>query len=156
MEQADTLENIAMQLALEEAASAAAKGEVPVGAVVLIDGVVVARRGNEREASADPTAHAEVLALRDAARSKGSWRLDGATLVSTLEPCLMCTAAAVAARVARIVFGALDPKGGGCGSLYNLAVDPRLNHQIALSNGVLEDEAAQLLQAFFTNLRSSA
>ena len=142
-------ETAAMRLALSEAAAAADHDDVPVGAVVLLDGEVIARRHNERELQGDPTAHAEVLALRDAAAARGSWRLDGATLVSTLEPCPMCAGAALAARLDRIVFGAADPKAGACGSLYNLAADPRLNHEMAVAGGLLADEAAELLRGFF-------
>src|SRR5205807_6037472 len=117
----------AMGLALEEARAAAAHGDVPIGAVVLVDGEVVARRHNERERTGDPTAHAELLALRDAAADLGGWRLTEATLVVTLEPCAMCAGALIAARVGRLVFGAADPRAGACGSLYNLCADPRLN-----------------------------
>ena len=146
-------ETEAMRLALSEAAAAADHDDVPVGAVVLLDGEVIARRHNERELQNDPTAHAEVLALRDAARRRGTWRLDGATLVSTLEPCPMCAGAALSARVDRIVFGATDPKAGACGSLYNLAVDPRLNHEMDVSGGVLAEESAELLRGFFAARR---
>lgn len=145
----------AMSIALEEAKAALAHGDVPIGAAVLLGEEVVARRHNEREASADPTAHAEVLALRDAARAVGNWRLDDATLVVTLEPCPMCAGAAVAARLGRLVFGAPDLKGGACGSLYNLCSDPRLNHEVALVGGVLAGEAAELLEAFFRELRQA-
>ena len=143
----------AMRLALVEAAAAADHDDVPVGAVVLLDGEVIAHRHNERELQNDPTAHAEVLALRDAARHRGTSHLDGATLVSTLEPCPMCAGAALSARVDRIVFGATDPKAGACGSLYNLAVDPRLNHEMAVSGGVLAEESAELLRGFFAARR---
>ena len=143
----------AMGLALEEAAAAVAHGDVPVGAVVLRDGEVIAKRHNERERTGDPTAHAEVLALRDAAEVVGGWRLDGTTLVVTLEPCTMCAGALVSARVDQVVFGAADPKGGACGSLYNLGTDPRLNHEFTVVAGVRADEAAALLTAFFDNRR---
>ena len=143
----------AMLLALEEAVLAAAHGDVPVGAVVLWGGGVVARRHNERELRRDPTAHAELLAMRDAAEHLGSWRLEGVTVVVTLEPCPMCAGALVAARVARVVFGAPDPKAGACGSLYNLCADPRLNHEIAVTPGVLAAEAGGLLIAFFAARR---
>ena len=142
-------ESAAMRMALAEAAVAADHGDVPVGAVVLLDGEVIAQRHNERELLGDPTAHAELLALRDAAEVRGTWRLDGATLVSTLEPCPMCAGAALAARVGRIVFGAADPRAGACGSLYNLAADPRLNHEMSVSNGLLAEESADLLRRFF-------
>jgi tRNA(adenine34) deaminase len=144
----------AMGLALAEAEAAAASGEVPVGAVLLgHDGTVLARRHNEREQVGDPTAHAEVLALREAAAATGSWRLEGITLVVTLEPCVMCAGALVAARVARVVFGAADPKGGACGSLYNVCADPRLNHEVAVLAGVRSEECAATLSAFFGGRR---
>jgi tRNA(adenine34) deaminase len=144
----------AMGLALEEAALAPAHGDVPVGAIVIdTDGAVVARRHNERERLGDPTAHAELLAVRDAARAAGGWRLDGATLVVTLEPCPMCAGALVAARVERVVFGAPDPKAGAVGSLYNLCADPRLNHEVRVRHGVRAEEAARLLTAFFAQRR---
>ena len=143
----------AMELALEEAAAAAAHGDVPVGAVVLAGGEVVARRHNERELRGDPTAHAELLALRDAAAALGTWRLDDVTLVVTLEPCPMCAGALVAGRVGRLVFGAADPKAGACGTLYNLCADPRLNHELPVEAGVLADRCAALLTAFFAARR---
>lgn len=145
----------AMSIALEEAKAALAHGDVPIGAAVLLGGDIVARRHNERELSGDPTAHAEVLVLRDAARAVGSWRLDGATLVVTVEPCPMCAGAAVASRLGRLVFGAPDLKGGACGSLYNLCSDPRLNHEVALVGGVLAGEAAAMLEGFFRGLRQA-
>jgi tRNA(adenine34) deaminase len=144
----------AMGLALDEAAAATRHGDVPVGAVVLRDGEVIASRHNEREHTGDPTAHAEVLALRDAADVVGSWRLEGTTLVVTLEPCPMCAGALVAARVDAVVFGAADPKAGACGSLYNLCADPRLNHEAEVVAGVRADEAAALLADFFQQRRS--
>jgi tRNA(adenine34) deaminase len=143
----------AMALAVEEARAALAHGDVPVGAVVLVDGHVVARRHNERESTDDPTAHAEVLALRDAANHLGRWRLDDATVVVTLEPCPMCAGAMVNARVARVVFGAADPKWGSCGSLYNLGADPRLNHEFDVTPGIRPDDCAALLTDFFTDRR---
>jgi tRNA(adenine34) deaminase len=143
----------AMELALDEAALAVTHDDVPVGAVVLRDGEVIAQRHNERERTGDPTAHAELLALRDAAEVVGSWRLEGTTLVVTLEPCTMCAGALVAARVDQVVFGAADPKAGACGSLYNLAVDPRLNHEVGVVSGVRAGEAALLLTGFFEERR---
>lgn len=140
-------------MALEEAAAASAHGDVPVGAVVLHEGAIIAQRHNERERSDDPTAHAEILALRDAARAVGSWRLEGMTLVVTLEPCPMCAGALVAARIKRVAFGAADPKAGACGSLYNLCADPRLNHEVEVTDGVLADESADLLTWFFAKRR---
>jgi tRNA(adenine34) deaminase len=144
----------AMGLALEEAAAAVAHGDVPVGAVALFGGEPVARAHNERELRGDPTAHAEVLALRQAAGVIGGWRLTGVSLVVTLEPCPMCAGALVAARVDRLVFGATDPRAGAAGSLYNLCVDPRLNHEVAVTPGVRAAEAAGLLEAFFAERRS--
>jgi tRNA(adenine34) deaminase len=140
-----------MRAALDEARTAPAHGDVPIGAVVarIADGAVVARRHNERERLGDPTAHAEVLALRDAAQAAGSSRLDGYVLVSTLEPCPMCAGAVVLARVDAGAFGAADPKAGALGSLYHLGSDPRLNHEVAVVSGVRADECTALLQEFF-------
>ena len=143
----------AMALALDEARAAAQEGEVPVGAVVLIGDEVVASRHNERERSNDPTAHAEMLALRDAATTLGGWRLSDTTLVVTLEPCPMCAGALVAARVGRVVFGASDPRAGACGTLYNLCADPRLNHEVAVTSGVAAEACGELLSAFFAQRR---
>ena len=142
-----------MDLALDEARLAAADGEVPIGAVVVVDGEVVARRHNEREATGDPTAHAEVLALRDAAESVGSWRLEGATLVVTLEPCPMCAGAAWAARIGRVVYGGANLDAGALGSLYHLGTDPRLNHEFPVTHGVREEECLDLLVDFFADRR---
>lgn len=143
----------AMRLALDEAAAAIDHGDVPIGAVALVDGEVVARRHNERERTGDPTAHAELLCLRDAAAARGTWRLDGVTLVVTLEPCPMCAGALWASRLDRLVYGAPDPKAGATGSLYNLCQDPRLNHEVDVAHGVLADESAALLQQFFGGRR---
>ena len=143
----------AMALALGEARAAADAGEVPVGAVTLLEGRVVVARHNERERTGDPTAHAEMLALRDTAAALGGWRLADVTLVVTLEPCPMCAGALVAARVGRLVYGATDPKAGACGTLYNLCADPRLNHEIAVSAGVRADECGGLLTSFFSDKR---
>jgi tRNA(adenine34) deaminase len=145
----------AMEVALAEAAAALEHGDVPVGAVVIHDGVVIARRHNERERRQDPTAHAEILALRDAAQALGTWRLDACTLVVTLEPCVMCAGALVAARIGRLVYGAPDLKGGATASLYNVAADPRLNHNPPVTHGVLADRAAELLTAFFDGRRTA-
>lgn len=143
----------AMGHALEQARRAAEQGEVPVGAVVVVDGVIVAARHNERERSGDPTAHAEVLALRDAAAAVGERRLHDATLVVTLEPCPLCAGAVWAAQVGRVVFGAADARAGAMGSLYNLAVDPRLNHATEVVAGVEAGASAELLVAFFAARR---
>jgi tRNA(adenine34) deaminase len=147
-----------MAVALDEARAAVAHGDVPIGAVVarIADGEILARRHNERERIGDPTAHAEVLALRDAAAALGSWRLDGCVLVCTVEPCPMCAGACGAARVPLVVFGAADPKAGALGSLYHLGADPRLNHELAVMHGVRADDAAALLQEFFTAHRNPA
>jgi tRNA(adenine34) deaminase len=144
-----------MKIALEEARAALEHDDVPIGAVVarLDTGEVLARRHNERERQSDPTAHAEVLALRDAATALGQWRLDECALVVTLEPCPMCAGAALNARIALIAFGAADPKAGAVGSLYNLAVDPRLNHETTVVAGVQADAAAALLRDFFAGRR---
>ena len=142
-----------MALALDAARAAGEARDVPIGAVVVIDGEVLALAGNERERRSDPTAHAEVLALRAAAERLGTWRLDGATLYVTLEPCPMCAGALVAARVARVVFGAANVEAGACGTLYNLCVDPRLNHEVAVTPGVEADAAAALLTEFFAAKR---
>ncbi len=142
-----------MGLALAEAEAAGTEGEVPIGAVVVIDGEVVSRRHNKREATGDPTAHAEVLALRDAAAHAGTWRLSEATLVVTMEPCPMCAGAAWAARVGHVVWGAANDDAGAMGSLYNLAADPRLNHEHLVTAGVRADECSALLVDFFTERR---
>lgn len=142
-----------MELALAQARQAAEQGEVPIGAVVAIDGEVVAARHNERLSTNDPTAHAEILALRDAGAARGTSRLDGAVLATTLEPCPMCAGAAVMARVGRVVFAAEDPKAGACGTLYNLGADPRLNHNFEVVAGVGRDESSALLKEFFAELR---
>jgi len=142
-----------MRLALAEARAAPGHADVPIGAVVLAGGDVIALRHNERELTGDPTAHAEVLALRDASARLGQWRLSECTVVVTLEPCAMCAGALVAARVGRLVFGAPDPKAGACGSLYNLCADPRLNHELPVSPGVLAGECGALLVDFFAERR---
>ena len=139
-----------MRAALAEAAAAGGHGDVPIGAVVLDRaGAVVAAAGNERELTGDPTAHAEVLALRRAAAAAGSWRLDGHTLVVTLEPCTMCAGALVLARVSRLVYGAPDPKAGAVGSLWDVVRDRRLNSRPEVVGGVLADESGTLLRDFF-------
>ena len=145
-----------MGIALDEARAALAHDDVPIGAVVarLDTGEVLARRHNERELTHDPTAHAEVLALRDAAQATGSWRLHDCVLVVTLEPCPMCAGAAVNARIPMVAFGADDLKAGALGTLYNLGSDPRLNHAIDVRDGVRADEAAALLEQFFAARRA--
>jgi tRNA(adenine34) deaminase len=144
----------AMRIALEEAALAGAKGDVPVGAVILHNGEVIARRHNEREASNDPTAHAEVLALRDASKLLNSWRLSECTLVVTLEPCVMCAGATQSARIGRLVYGAANFEAGATASLYNVMSDPRLGHNPPVEHGVLADESAALLKEFFASKRA--
>lgn len=142
-----------MQAALAEAGLALDEGEVPVGAVVVVDGEIVARGHNRREATHDPSAHAELLALRDACTAAGSWRLPGATVVVTLEPCSMCAGAMSTARIERVVFGAPDPKAGALGSLYNIAADPRLPHTFEVVAGVRADECGTVLASFFADRR---
>jgi tRNA(adenine34) deaminase len=143
----------AMGLALAEAAKAVAHHDVPVGAVALHGGRIIASRHNEREKKGDPTAHAELLALADAAAELRTWRLSEVTLVVTLEPCPMCAGGLVAARLGRLVFGAADTKAGACGSLYNLCSDPRLNHEVAVSAGVRAAEVTGQLKEFFEDRR---
>jgi tRNA(adenine34) deaminase len=143
----------AMQVALEQARLAAEKGDVPVGAVVVHNGVIIAARHNEREATNDPTAHAEVLALRDAAQHLGRWRLDDCDLVVTLEPCVMCAGALINARVQTLVFGAADLKAGATGSLYNVCTDPRMNHNPKSVTRILVQENENLISEFFRHLR---
>ena len=143
----------AMGLALDEARAALEHGDVPVGAVALVAGEVVAADHNRREERGDPTAHAELLVLRAAAAAAGGWRLGHVTLVVTLEPCPMCAGALVAARLGRLVFGAADPRAGACGSLYNLCSDPRLNHAVPITRGVRAGESSALLAEFFASRR---
>jgi tRNA(adenine34) deaminase len=150
----DDADQAHMRLALAEARAALAHDDVPVGAVVVApDGAVLASRHNERELRQDPTAHAEVLALQDAAAKLGTWHLDGCTLFVTLEPCVMCAGALLNARIARVVFGAADPKGGATSTLYNVCADPRLNHNAAVTHAVLAAEASELLTGFFASRR---
>jgi tRNA(adenine34) deaminase len=144
-----------MRAALAEAALAPVHADVPVGAVVVdSDGRLIGAGHNRREADHDPTAHAEILALREAAQTRGSWRLDGATLFVTLEPCAMCAGALVNARMARVVYGAPDPKAGALESLFTIGSDSRLNHRFEVTGGVLPDLSTALLQAFFRELRA--
>ena len=142
-----------MELALAEAEKALNHNDIPVGAIVVFDGEIIASRHNERERLNDPTAHAEVLAIRDACAEIGSSRLDGAVLVTTLEPCLMCAGAALTARISKVIFGAEDPKGGALGSLYQVRSDPRLNHQFEVVSRVLQEECGDLLTSFFATKR---
>ncbi|MDI6744609.1 MAG: tRNA adenosine(34) deaminase TadA [Thermodesulfovibrionales bacterium] len=142
-----------IRLALKEAGITGSRGEVPVGAVIVIEGNVTAKAHNKREASKDPTAHAEILAIRKAARKGDSWRLGEATLYVTKEPCPMCAGAIVNARIKRLVYGCRDEKGGAVDSLYRLLNDRRLNHQVEVVSGVLEDECAEILKRFFQERR---
>ena len=142
-----------MRLALGEAEDAAAHGDVPIGAVLARDGEVIASAGNERELRGDPTAHAEVLALRAAARELGGWRLPDSVLYVTLEPCAMCAGAIVLARVPRVVYGAPDPKAGAAGSVLDVLGDRRLNHRPSVDHGLLSGQSAALLEAFFAARR---
>ncbi len=142
-----------MRLALREAERATEHEDVPIGAVVVRDGELLAAAHNERELRQDPTAHAEVIALREAARALGSWRVLDAVLYVTLEPCAMCAGASVLARVARVVFGASDPKAGACGSVLDVTAEPRLNHRPQVDGGLLAADCAGLLSAFFAARR---
>ncbi len=145
-----------MGVCLILARRAAAQGDIPVGAIVVHDGVIIGRGFNGREADADPTAHAEVVALREAGRHLGRWRLDGASLYVTLEPCPMCAGALVNARLKRLVYGCADPKGGAVESLYHLVSDPRLNHRLDVVAGIRADECACALRDFFRQRREAA
>ncbi len=142
-----------MRMAIAEAKLAEEHGDIPIGAIVVLNDEVLSSRHNERELQNDPTAHAEMLAIRDAAKALGTSRLDGAILISTLEPCPMCAGAALLARVGRVIFGAEDPKAGALGSLYQLGSDPRLNHEFVVTPRVLQEECGRLLQKFFQSKR---
>ena len=152
---AGTPDEIFMKEALAEAKKAMDKGEIPVGAVVVLGGEVIGRGHNLREATGDPTAHAEMLALREAARAIGHWRLIGCTLYVTLEPCPMCAGAVINARVDRVCFGAFDPKAGCCGTLYDLTGERKFNHHPDVAGGVLNDECAALIKEFFSKRRAA-
>jgi tRNA(adenine34) deaminase len=142
-----------MRLALREAARAPEHDDVPIGAVVVREGEVIGAAHNEREVRSDPTAHAELIALRDAARNLGSWRVLDAVMYVTLEPCAMCAGAIVLARIPRVVFGTIDPKAGAAGSVFNILAEPRLNHRPQVESGLLAEECAELLRAFFAPRR---
>ena len=148
------VDELYMDLALAEAKKAEASGEVPVGAVVVADGLVVGRGFNRPISSNDPTAHAEILAMREAALKLGNYRLSAATVYCTVEPCMMCAGAMIHARIARLVFGTPDPRAGSAGSIYNVLTDPRLNHRVDVFSGVRESECADLLRGFFARGRS--
>jgi tRNA(adenine34) deaminase len=142
-------DNNAMSLALEQARAAMVHGDVPVGAVILANGALVAMAHNRREVDRDPLAHAEILAIKTASRRLGRWRLSGCSLIVTLEPCPMCAGALVHARIDRLVFATTDPRTGACGSIMNLVQDPRLNHHVDIISGVCADQAAEMLREFF-------
>jgi tRNA(adenine34) deaminase len=142
-----------MQIALDKARLAPALGEVPIAAVIVMDGQVLAQVHNFREVWQDPTAHAEVVAIREVANRLGTWRLTGTTMYVTVEPCSMCAGAIIQSRISRLVFGAKDPKAGACGSVFNLPGERRLNHRVAVCGGVLERESQELMQTFFRALR---
>ena len=151
----DVNDELCMAQALELARASQAAGEIPVGAVVVKDGAVIGRGHNQPISSRDPTAHAEIVALRDAAERIGNYRLAGCSLYVTLEPCAMCAGAIMHARIGRVIFGATDPKSGACGSVVNLFAEDRLNHHATVIGGVLAEEAARLLQDFFAARRST-
>jgi tRNA(adenine34) deaminase len=148
------IDSYGMELALEEAKKAYALGEVPVGAVILRDGQVIGKGHNLKETLNDPTAHAEIIAIRQAARYKTGWRILDATMYVTLEPCPMCAGAIVMARIPRLVVGTRDPKTGACGSLWDITGDPRLNHRVDVSVGIREEECRNILEVFFQELRA--
>jgi tRNA(adenine34) deaminase len=143
-----------MRMALREATAAEEAGDVPIGAVIVVDGQLIGKAHNQREVLQDPTAHAEMIALTQAAEMMGSWRLDGCTIYVTLEPCPMCAGALVLGRVARLVYGCDDPKAGACGSLYDIVRDARLNHRLEVRKGVLAQECGQILSEFFRRRRA--
>ncbi|HET8722233.1 MAG TPA: tRNA adenosine(34) deaminase TadA [Nitrospira sp.] len=145
---------VVMRVALDQAAESAALGEVPVGALVVHEGTIVAQSHNLRETWQDPTAHAEMIVIREAAKALGRWRLIDTTLVVTLEPCAMCLGAIILARIPRLVFGATDPKAGACGSVLDFAGDPRLNHRVEVFGGILAHESQRMLSKFFRDLRA--
>jgi tRNA(adenine34) deaminase len=151
-----SLDESFMRKALAEAKQAAEAGEVPIGCVMVHEGVIVARAHNRRETWNDPTAHAELIALREAARKLGRWRLTGATLYVTAEPCAMCAGALVLARVDRLVYGCDDPKAGACGSVFDIVREPQLNHRIKVVSGVLAEDCGQVLKEFFTHRREES
>ena len=143
-----------MEEALQEAKKAAAMGEIPVGAVIVKDGEIIARGHNRTETDRDPTAHAEMIAIREAAGKLGGWRLPGCTMYVTLEPCSMCAGAIVWARIQRLVIGTMDPKAGACGSVFNIVQEPRLNHCVEVETGCMQELCAGLIKGFFRDLRN--
>lgn len=154
MDLADPKDQDWMEISLQEAAAAAALGEVPVGALVVHDGVIIGRGHNLRESSNDPTSHAEMIAIRQAAATLGSWRLLDCTLYVTLEPCVMCMGAIILARIPRLVFGCRDPRVGAVGSIYDFSQDERFNHRVAVTEGVLGETCSEMLSDFFRQLRA--
>lgn len=151
---ADEAKSVYMRAALDEAAKSAGIGEVPIGAVLVHEKKIIARSHNHRETWQDPTAHAEMIVIREAAKALGGWRLIDTTLFVTLEPCAMCLGAIILARIPRLVFGARDPKAGACGSVLDFARDPRLNHRIDVMEGMLADDSQRMLTQFFRELRT--
>ena len=143
-----------MKAALTEAREARSHGEVPIGSVAVHNGEVIARASNRQESWADPTAHAEVIVLREAARKLGRWRLTGVTIYATLEPCAMCAGALILARIDRLVYGCADPKAGACGSVLDVVREPRMNHRIEVTSGILEEECRSILKEFFEGRRN--
>ncbi|HVG02407.1 MAG TPA: tRNA adenosine(34) deaminase TadA [Nitrospira sp.] len=150
----DELDHRFMQQALALARAAPLIGEVPIAALLVRDGLAIAQAHNRRESEQDPTAHAELMVIQEGARQTKSWRLSGMTLYVTLEPCVMCIGAIILARIPRLVFGALDPKGGACGSIMNIPLEPRLNHRVEVLGGLGAEDSQQLLQKFFRRLRT--
>ncbi len=149
----DSSHDYFMRLAINQARIAMANGDAPIGAIVVLDGKIIGRGRNQREEKNDPTAHAEIMALRDAAAQLGSWRLDRCALYCTLEPCVMCAGAIVQARIEHLFYGAVDPKAGGVESVYHLLEDARMNHQVLIHAGIREKECEELLKEFFNRLR---
>jgi tRNA(adenine34) deaminase len=143
-----------MQQALEEATKAAEMGEIPIGAVIVKDGEIIARGHNETESQKDPTAHAEMIAIRNAAKALGGWRLTGCEMYVTVEPCAMCAGAIVWARIDKLHIGTMDPKGGGCGSIFNIPQEERLNHFVTIETGVMQEECSRIMKDFFKELRN--
>lgn len=142
-----------MEEALKEAKKAAAMGEIPVGAVIVKDGEIIARGHNLTETDKDPTAHAEMIAIRSAAKTLGGWRLPGCTMYVTLEPCSMCAGAIVWSRIENLVIGTMDPKGGACGSVFNIVQEPALNHYVHVETGCMQEQCAEVMRSFFRDLR---
>lgn len=145
-----------MRIAIREAQAAEEAGDVPIGAIIVKDGHIIGKARNQREVLQDPTAHAEMIAITQAAEAMGSWRLEGCTIYVTLEPCPMCAGALVLGRVARLVYGCTDPKAGACGSLYDIVRDARLNHRLEVTAGILADECSALLSGFFRKKRNNS